>query len=103
MKLKIFLALFLSLSFSACHTMHFKKTAVSPYNKVDIVGAEFDNWHHVGIISLVEFSEPITEENQRCGNWNSVTVQRGFLPGLVSSIPYVGFFYSPWDAYMHCS
>jgi len=103
MKLKFFLALFVILSLSACHTMHFKKTALSPNQNVSALGQEFDSWHHVGILSLVEFSQPITRKDKGCSSWDSVTIQRGFLPGLVSSLPYVGWFYSPWDAYMKCS
>ncbi len=103
MKYKILsLALLIPL-LSACHTMHFKKAASSPTSNIDIVGQDFDNWHHIGIISLVEFSEPISTKNQNCSSWSSVTVQRSFLPGLVGSLPYVGYLYSPWDAYMNCN
>jgi len=103
MKFKIIIALMLIPLLSACHTMKFKQSPSSPVVDVGIAGDDFDKWHHIGVFSLVEFSKPITTKNQGCTSWNSVTVQRSFLPGLVSSLPYIGIFYSPWDAYMHCN
>lgn len=103
MKIKTILIFLICLGITGCHVMRFKKTADSPVNHVGWEGQNFGSWHHVGIFSLVEFSDPITLKSKDCSNWDSVIVQRGFVPGLVSFLPYVGYIYSPWDAYMKCS
>lgn len=98
---QLFLALFLSLMLSACHTMHFKRAASSPTLPSDTVGAQFDNWHHVGIFHLVEFSDPVTMASKQCRGWDSVIVERGILHGLVGGITWG--LYAPWNADMRCS
>jgi hypothetical protein len=58
-------------------------------------------WHHDGVIGLVEFSEPVDMAN-RCGgkNWESVKVHQTFVQGLVSGVTYS--LYNPWDVAYSC-
>ena len=75
------IALIIALCLSGCTTIHFD-------NGTDVSGlANAPKWHHIGILSLVEFSAPVNLETE-CGNkeWNSVQTELTFLNGLASSI-----------------
>lgn len=79
------IALIIALCLSGCTTIHFD-------NGTDVSGlANAQKWHHIGIISLVEFSAPVNLESE-CGNkeWSSVQTQltpinmlAGFVAGLI--------------------
>ena len=100
MKNKLIAALLLIFILSGCHTMHFKKTPASPKLSSDAVGAQVDNWHHIGIFHLVEFSDPMTKAAKQCKDWDSAIVEYGFVNGLVGGLTFG--LYSPWNADMKC-
>ena len=88
-------ALGLILAVGGCHTMHFDHTG-------DGVGdAELSEWHHGGILQLVEFSEPV-DLKSRCDGQaaKSHTVKQSFLNGLASSISYG--LYVAWTVEVDC-
>ena len=62
---------------------------------------ENSEWHHDGIIRLVEFSEPV-DLNNRCEgkDFSSVRVEKTFIQGLVGAISYG--LYDPWDVSYAC-
>ena len=90
-----FLSLFL-FSLSSCYTIHFSKGSNFPYYQTS-------QWHHIGLLGLMEFSDPVNLE-QICpaNSWDSVRVQTGFLQGLVRyiSIPTGGSYTMerPWGS-----
>ena len=74
---------------TGCYTMHFvKEHRPAVYN--------YTQWHHIGILGLVEFSDPVNLRSVCSGEdrWQAVRVQTGFLQGLVSWIPLSIKFYS---------
>ena len=114
MKKSLFLCVFLGLT--GCWTMHFTKKNYQP------TGYSYSQWHHIGLLGLMEFSDPVNLKST-CGgedNWQAVRVQTGFLQGLVKfiSIPVggsqtvgnievprtvsVGSFYSPEEVSISC-
>ena len=74
---------------AGCYTMHFVKDRQP-------VGYTSTQWHHIGILGLVEFSDPVNLRSVCNGEdrWQAVRVQTGFLQGLVSWIPLSIDFYS---------
>ena len=111
--------LFAFLSLSSCYTIHFSKEADLPPDHY-----ETSQWHHIGLLGLMEFSSPVNLE-QVCpkNSWGHVRVQTGLLQGLVRlisvptggyvleasegiSVPQtisVGSFYSPEEVSVSCS
>ena len=87
-------ALALCLAGSGCFTMHFENDGADRDN-------EFSEWHHGGILRLVEFSEPV-DLRERCNgvDANSHTVEQGFLNGLASGISYG--LYDGWTVEVDC-
>ena len=78
--------MFILLNVTGCYTVHFVKDSnQTPWNY------KYTSWHHIGLLGLVEFSNPVNLVST-CGGlnkWESVRVQTGFLQGLVRvlSIP----------------
>ena len=64
MKIKILMLIAILAFLTSCQTMHFKKAPSSPTDNLGPLAANFDNWHHIGVLSLIEFSDPLTLENQ---------------------------------------
>jgi len=83
---------------TGCHKIYYHRTPSMVANKS---AATVNEWHHIGIIGLVEFSEP-TDLKRYCGgnNWNSVETENSFLTGLVSGITYG--LYTPRMANVMC-
>ena len=67
---------------AGCYTMHF----VKDHQPVRYTSTQ---WHHIGILGLVEFSDPVNLRSVCNGEdrWQAVRVQTGFLQGLVRWIP----------------
>ena len=67
----------------SCYTIHFSRSNTTPHY-------QSSQWHHIGLLGLVEFSDPVNLE-QICpaDSWGSVRTQTGFLQGLVKilSVP----------------
>jgi hypothetical protein len=61
------------------------------------------NWHHTMVFSLIEVSQPV-DLQQKCGDkgWASAKTEQTFLNGLVSSIPYVSWIWTPKTASVQC-
>lgn len=94
----IFVILFILLSFSSCYTIHFIRTSKYPAP----VEYEFTKWHHIFLLGLFEFSDPV-DLRAMCskrGSWYAVRVQTGFSQGLVKSS--IGDIYSPEQVSVQC-
>ena len=98
MKLLIFFPFLMILG---CSTIHFSANK----NKIHSYDYDYSQWHHIGILDLMEFSKPVNLKSicQEEGRWSSVKVETGFVQGLISNIPYVGTFYSPEKVEIACS
>ncbi len=76
-------SIFVLLNLTGCYTIHFVKDSnQTPWNY------NYTSWHHIGLLGLVEFSDPVNLVST-CGGpnkWESVKVQTGFLQGLVRNI-----------------
>ncbi|HEY8279397.1 MAG TPA: hypothetical protein VIH99_07240 [Bdellovibrionota bacterium] len=85
------------LTASACSTINFKQ------NEDSRTSFETNDWHHIGILSLVEFSDPVNPDKvcEKRG-WDTVRTRKGPLQVLVGLIPYVGALYSPEEASVAC-
>jgi hypothetical protein len=83
---------------SACSTMHFTN---GPEGKGDQASEPFQHWHHIGILELVEFSDPV-DLSAECpkNGWSSATVQMGPPHAVIQYL--VRPFYSPWDVKFAC-
>lgn len=81
-----------------CHKIYYHKSGPMVANKSS---AMVNEWHHVGVIGLVEFSEP-TDLKTYCGSgsWRSVETENSFLTGLVSGVTYA--LYTPRMANVVC-
>ena len=63
---------FLALALTGCHTLHFKRVKTAPTTY------EIERWHHIGVVNLVEFSDPV-HLTDICGSdqWESVSTRTG--------------------------
>ena len=92
---RAFLVLFL-LFLSGCYKLTFHSS-----DQLRISEATYGNWHHGGILGLVEFSDPVDLKKQCEGKkWQEVRTKRGFLQGLSSFFTYN--LYTPWDVSYEC-
>lgn len=80
---------------SACHTFHL--TNGSNYNRQYIT----EDWHHIGIAGLVEFSQPVNPK-QICDNkeWASIRTREGFLQWLTAQVS--SGLYNPQEVAVSC-
>ena len=83
---------------TGCHKIYYHKTPSMVANKS---AATVNEWHHIGVVGLVEFSEP-TNLKRYCADttWNSVETENSFLTGLVSAVTYG--LYTPRMANVMC-
>lgn len=93
MKLFIY-SIFTLLLVSGCSTMYFDNGAADN-------STEYSQWHHVGIIRLVEFSEPV-QTSKVCSksDWSTIKVEKSFIHGLVTNISWG--LYDPWNVEYSC-
>ncbi len=83
-----------------CSTIHFQNGQSSmPREKAS-------EWHHTGIFTLVEFSDPV-DLNDRCRgkSWDTVTTKRTFINGLAGSIDSILIgvdLWEPWTVEYSC-
>jgi len=94
---KLILMTALLLGTSACNTIILKNGADAS------TAMNFEQWHHIGIIRLVEYSKPV-DLNQVCSGkgWNSVQTRTGPLQVLIGILPYVSTFYTPEEVQISC-
>lgn len=88
----VFLALVTS---SSCHTIHLRNGKRSSFKY------EYDSFHHIGIFSLVEFSDPVVPQKICRGSWDSIRTRTGPLQALVKF--FANPFYSPEEVAISCS
>jgi hypothetical protein len=96
-----FKTLLAGLALSGCSTLVFTNGSRST-NSFDRGG-----WHHVGILRLVEFSEPI-DLKRSCNeeDWEAIRVEQTFVNGLVRMVSSYGTglaLYDPWDYRISCA
>lgn len=84
----------IAVSNSGCTTMYFHNTGSD-------MRAEFSEWHHDGILRLVEFSPPV-DLSERCSgkNWSTAKVSKDFVQWLAGSV--TGGIYDPWGVEFSC-
>ena len=83
---------------SGCHQIYYHNGGPLVSNKD---AALVNEWHHDGILGLVEFSSPV-DLNRYCSSsgWSAVQTENSFLTGLVSAIAYG--VYTPRQANVVC-
>jgi hypothetical protein len=91
----------LALAASGCSTITFKtKNPEAPRR-----GGEFPSeWHHSGVVNLVELSPPV-DLTDRCGRgarWAWVKTQVGPAQAIVCVIGALGVVYCPWEVEVAC-
>ena len=97
-KSKALAILLLSYQLAACSTMKF----VNGPEMEETV--EREQWHHIGINGIVEYSKPMNiEYNCAKQQWDTVTVELSFWNAIasVSPWPYVSL-YTPWTIIYEC-
>jgi hypothetical protein len=62
-----------------------------------------EKWHHVGIMSLVEFSDPVSLESYCSSGWKSARTRLGPLQVLMAALPVVAYVYSPQEVSVACN
>ncbi len=84
-----------ALTLSGCSTIYFHKNST----RNSETGMQ-TQWHHTGILGLVEFSDPV-DLGYKCQNssWNTVRTQNSFVTGLVEAL--VGL-YNPREVGYTC-
>jgi hypothetical protein len=95
MAMKNIFSLLMVFSLGACSTMYFDNGS-SATRSLDM-----SEWHHDGVIRLVEFSSPVDMSN-RCESkgWKSIKVEKSFVQGLAGSVTYG--MYDPWGVDYAC-
>ncbi len=85
----------LSVLISGCYKMYFHPSASSS------TSVQYQNFHHIGIFDLVEFSDPLDLQRE-CGErgWATFKVEKTFLAGLVGA--FTQPIYGPWERGWGC-
>ncbi len=81
---------------SGCSTMYFQNV------DGESTRTDLSEWHHDGILRLVEFSSPV-DLSSRCEGkkWRTVKVEKDFVQGLAGSVSYG--LYDPWGVSIRCN
>ncbi len=89
----------IALMSAGCHKMYFHNGGPMVANKS---AAEVEEWHHIGALGLVEFSEPV-DLKRYCPakGWSALETENSFLSGLVSSVTWG--LYTPRIANVVCN
>jgi hypothetical protein len=86
-----------AVALTGCHKIYYHNGGQMVANKS---AAQYNEWHHIGVFGLVEFSDPI-ELNRMCqGKWTTLETENSFLSGLVSGVTYG--LYTPREANLVC-
>ena len=93
----IFAAAFVAATAGGCSTIYFHNSSNAM--------PDHEEWHHDGLLGLVEFSPPV-DLNERCEgrDWETVKTEKTFLNGLVSTVAgsAAGRLYDPWEVAYAC-
>jgi hypothetical protein len=97
-KFLLFGALFVASVTTGCHKIYYHNGGPLLANKA---AANVNEWHHDGVLGLVEFSEPV-DLKRYCGEkgWSTIETENSFLTGLVSVVTYG--LYTPREANVVC-
>ncbi len=86
-----------TVALTGCHKIYYHNGGSMVANKAS---AQYNDWHHIGVLGLVEFSDPIPL-NQKCqSKWSTLETENSFLTGLVSGLTYG--LYTPREANLVC-
>ena len=86
-----------TLAVSGCNQIYYHNGTASVANKSM---AEYNEWHHVGVFGIVEFSPPIDIKGHCPRGWDTIQTENSFLSGLVSGVTYS--LYTPREANLVC-
>ena len=91
----LFLSALMFVGMTGCSTMYFHQHS-------NETTTTFGEWHHDGILALVEFSDPV-DLKERCKNasWKTVQIEETFVQGLLRGITYS--LYDPWNVTYSCA
>ena len=89
-------ALVLSQLLMGCSTMYFHNGGIDGPKDT-----EYSDWHHDGVLRLVEFSDPV-DLNAKCerAGWSEIKIEQSFIQGLVRHLTWS--LYDPWSAGYSC-
>lgn len=96
--MKYFSVLVLSLCFlSSCQTIHIHNDSTANKNYTQ------EEWHHIGIIDLVEFSD-VVNLSERCEgkDWSSVRTRQSVGQVFLGLVPYLSSAWSPREVAIAC-
>lgn len=88
-------------SVTACSTIHFVNGPILDDETI----VEREQWHHLGLNGLIEFSKPF-DLNYNCHKqqWDSITVEKTLFNSL-ASLSFAEFpisIYAPWSIRYSC-
>jgi len=86
-----------AISLTGCHKIYYHNAGQIAAVKN---AAQYNDWHHIGVLGLVEFSEPINIKAKCEKGWNAIETENSFLSGLVSAVTYS--LYTPREANLVC-
>ncbi len=92
----VVVALVVTLALSGCFKISFQNGPQQPSQSF-----KQGEWHHDGVLGLVEFSDPV-DLHERCDGraWNTIKTHKTFVQGLVGGLTYS--LYTPWDVAYSC-
>ena len=75
----------------------------SPAQSTPLPKYQQDEWHHIGIARLVEYSGPV-DLNERCKGkeWTAVRTRQSTGQVFLGLIPYLNFAWSPREVAIAC-
>jgi hypothetical protein len=84
---------------AGCHKIYYHNGGPLVANKAS---AKANEWHHIGVFGLVEFSKPV-DLKAYCPTkgWSTIETENSFLSGLVSGVTYS--IYTPREANIVCN
>lgn len=87
--------LVIALFASGCSTMYFHNGTKSGKQVMNQ-----EEWHHDGILRLVEFSAPVDMASRCSKGWDTLMVEQTFVQGFVSGL--TSGMYDPWNVEFGC-
>jgi hypothetical protein len=89
--------LILAISLAGCQTINVQNGPDASKNYTQ------DEWHHIGIADLVEYSDPVDLRNRCNGkDWSAVRTRQSVGQVFLGLVPYLGFFWSPREVAIAC-
>ena len=82
---------------SGCSKIYYHNGGAPVSNKS---AATYQDWHHDGVLGLVEFSDPVDLKARCQKGWDTVETENSFLTGLVGAV--TNSLYTPREANVVC-